>query len=180
MIAQVKSKGDKVNDCMLTHNRTHHLVQTVVIPSATYAFPLADLTPTDLAKLDRLYASICKKALGVPISTPTPMIYDNKEKAAAGMASLTKDYVKAISESLVYSLLDKGQLGVVSRTILHLQNNILGNVLRDKTANVGLRQPHSTIWRESSAACNRQTSNLVCQPTWTTLKATCYASRSRQ
>ncbi len=49
------------------------------------------------------------------------------------MAALTKDYVKAISESLVYSLLDKGQLGMVSRALLHLQNNVLGYVLCDKT-----------------------------------------------
>jgi len=164
---------------MLTHKQKLHYVQTVIIPSATYACPLAYLTPTDLAKLDRLYASICKKALGVPISTPTSMIYDDKEKAGAGMASLTKDYVKAISESLVYSLLDKGQLGMVSRTLLHLQNNIVGNVLRDKTAKVALWQAtHYHLARKLGIM--QHTSNLLCQPTWTPSKAICYASRSRQ
>ncbi len=54
--------------------------------------------------------------------------------------SVDQRYVKAISESLVYSLLDKGQLGMVSRALLHLQSNILGYVLCDKTAKVALRQ----------------------------------------
>jgi hypothetical protein len=57
VIPQVKSKGDKVTHCMLTHMQKLLFVQTVIIPSATDVFPLAYPTPTDLTNLS---ASICK------------------------------------------------------------------------------------------------------------------------
>ena len=41
---------------MLSYKQKLHFVKTVIVLAATYAFPLAYLTPADLAKLDRLYS----------------------------------------------------------------------------------------------------------------------------
>jgi len=100
----------------------------VIIPAATYAFPLAYLTPADLAKLDRLYSRICKQAMGLPTCTPTAMILEDREKGGMGMPSLEVDYSDMVTRSLTFSLLDDGQLGMVSQALLYLQNSIVGSV----------------------------------------------------
>ena len=79
-IDSVKERGLRMASCMLTYRQKLHFVRTVILPAATYAFPLAYLTPADLAKLDRLYSRICKQAMGLPICTPTAMIFEDRGK----------------------------------------------------------------------------------------------------
>ena len=70
-------------------------MRPVIVPAATYAFPLAYLTPTDLGKIDKVYAKICKQALEMLIATPTSMILEDKQKGGARMTSLIKGLCKA-------------------------------------------------------------------------------------
>ena len=84
-----------------------------------------------LAKPDRLQLQE-----GLGSTSVISNICDDKEvleKAGSVRASLCKDCLKAISEPLVYSLLDQVQQGMVICTVLHL-HNIAVNVQRDTTA----------------------------------------------
>ena len=74
-IATVKDRGLRMAGCMLSYRQKLHFVKTVIVPAATYAFPLAYLTPADLAKLDSLYSRICKQALGLPTCTTTALVW---------------------------------------------------------------------------------------------------------
>ena len=113
---------------MLSYRQKLHFVKTMILPAATYAFLLAYLTPADLAKLDRLYSRICKQAMGLPTCTPTAMIFEDRTQGGIGIPSLEVDYSDMIMRSLTYSLLDKGQLGMVSQALLYLQNSTVGSV----------------------------------------------------
>ena len=127
-IDTVKERGIRMASCMLTYRQKLHFVRTVILPAATYAFPLAYLTPADLAKLDRLYSRICKQAMGLPTCTPTAMLFEDRQKGGMGMPSLEVDYADMVTRSLTLSLLDDGQLGTVSQALLYLQNSIVGSV----------------------------------------------------
>ena len=140
MLKEVESRGDKLRDSMLSYRQSVHFIRTVIVPAATYAFPLAYLTPPDIGKLDRICARTCKRTLGVPTATPTCMVFEDKQKGGAGSTSLSKDYAKHTAESLVQALLDPGQLGFVSQALLHLQYNIVGDAMRSEQAKVALRQ----------------------------------------
>ena len=135
---EVKQRGDKLQDSMLSYKQSLHFIKTVIIPAATYVFPLAYLTQTDLGKIDRIYARICKQALGLPKATPTSMIFEDREKGGASMTSLFKVYTKLTAESLVQALLNPGQLGIV----LHLQHNTVDSVIDQTTAKTDLRKMH--------------------------------------
>ena len=88
-IDNVKERGLRMASCMLSYRQKLHFVKTVILPAATYAFPLAYLIPADLAKLDRLYSRICKQAMGLPTCTPTAMIFEDREKG--GLRPMTED-----------------------------------------------------------------------------------------
>ena len=45
---------------MLSYRQKIDFINTVIVTSATYAFPLAYPTRTDLGKLDKVYAEICR------------------------------------------------------------------------------------------------------------------------
>ncbi len=138
-IDNVKERGLRMASCMLSYRQKLHFVKTVILPAATYAFPLAYLTPADLAKLDRLYSRICKQAMGLPTCTPTAMIFEDREKGGMGMPSLEVDYSDMVTRSLTFSLLDDGQLGMESQALLYLQNSIVGSVAGNGQTKQALR-----------------------------------------
>ena len=138
-IDNVQERGLRMASCMLSYRQKLHFVKTVILPAATYAFPLAYLTPADLAKLDRLYSRICKQAMGLPTCTPTAMIFEDREKGGMGMPSLEVDYSDMVTRSLTFSLLDDGQLGMVSQALLYLQNSIVGSVAENGQTKQALR-----------------------------------------
>lgn len=111
VLKDIQQRGEKLKDNMISYRQKLNFVQTSIKPAALYAFPLAYLTHTDIGKLDKLYATVCKQSLGLPISTPTSLIYEDRLKGGAGQTSLLIDYTKAVAESLVQSLLDPGQFG---------------------------------------------------------------------
>ena len=83
----VQNKGEKLLSSMLTYRQKPDFINTVTVPSATYAFPLAYLTRIDLGKLDKVFAKVCKQALGLPSSCPTAMVLKDRHKGGAGMPS---------------------------------------------------------------------------------------------
>ena len=135
MLAEVRKRGEQ-----LSHMHSLDFIKSVIVPAATYAFPLAYLTSTDLKKLDKIYSRICKRAMEVPGSTSTCMVFEDRSKIGGRMTSLQVDYTKVVAESLVESLLDPGQWGIVSRALTHLQHGILGDAMKDKHTDKQLHQ----------------------------------------
>ena len=101
-IATVKDRGIRMAGCMLSYTQKLHFVKTVIVPAATYAFPLAYLTPADLAKLDMLHSTICKQALGLPTCTTTARVFEDRAKFGMGMPSLTVNYTNLVNPLYIH------------------------------------------------------------------------------
>ncbi len=125
--------------CMLTYRHKFHFVGTVILPAATHVFPIAYLTPADLAKLGRLYSRISEQAMGLPTCTLMAMTFENMEKSGMGKPPLEVDHADMVTRSLTLSFLDDGQLGTVSQALLYLQNSILGSVAENGQTKQALR-----------------------------------------
>ena len=176
MLNTVQNKGEKLHSSMLSYRQKNDFINTVIVPSATYAFPLAYLTRTDLRKLDKVYAKICKQALGLPSSCPTAMVFEDRNRGGAGMPSLQVEYSKMVTDWLVESLLDTGQLGIVTQALMRLQHSVISNALKDKHAKVAKRQvAHYHLARK--LAYNKQISNYACLYMTTHLPAICFAKK---
>ena len=119
-IDTVKERGIRMASCMLTYRQKLHFVRTVILPAATYAFPLA-----------------CP--MGLPTCTPTAMLFEDRQKGGMGMPSLEVDYADMVTRSLTLALLDDGQLGMVSQALLYLQNSIVGSVAENGQTKQALR-----------------------------------------
>ena len=61
-----------------------------------------------------------------------------------GMSSLKVDYSDIVTQSLAYSLLDEGQLGMVSLALLYLQNKRRGLSVRKWPDQTG-SETHKTL-----------------------------------
>ena len=68
------------------------------------------------------------------------MVLEDRNRGGAGMPSLQVEYSKMVTESLVESLLDTGQLGMVTQALMRFQHSVISNALKDKHAKVAIRQ----------------------------------------
>ena len=72
--------------------------------------------------LDSILARIAKKALGLPLSTPTAHILKDRSNARVGLMSLMVDNVQIDTAYLTKALNDAGPLG--HSTVALLQDKI--------------------------------------------------------
>ena len=140
VMREMRENGERLEDSMLRRTQKLYFIKIVIVTKASCIFPLGYLRPTDLAKLDSIYSRICKKSVGIPSSSPTALVFEDRSKAGIGMPSLQVDYTQSITEALVYALHDSGHLGIISRALLYLQNSIVGNLIQDQRAKATLRQ----------------------------------------
>ena len=88
--------------------------------------------------LDSILARIAKKALGLPMSSPTAMILKSRECAGVGVISLVVDYVQANAAYLPNALNDMGPLGQSTKALLKVEQKCIrgmptmGTELQDK------------------------------------------------
>ena len=68
--------------------------------------------------------------MGLPTCTPTSVLYENRVKGGRGMPPLEADYADKVTQSLPFSLLGEGQLGMVSQALLYLQSSIVDSVAK--------------------------------------------------
>ena len=101
VMGEMKEIGHKLDECMLSRTQKLYFIKTVIATKAAYTFPLGYLCPVDLAKLDSIYSRICKKSVGLPMSSPTALVFEDRMKAGVGMPSLQVDYTQRIMEALV-------------------------------------------------------------------------------
>ena len=105
----------------------------------TYSFPLGLLTEADMAKFNELNSRLCKNIHRLPVSAPTAVVFESKNKAGLGLTSLKVKYAQLITKNLVLHLNGKGALGVIIRAMLKLQDSITSLALKDSKGKAGTK-----------------------------------------
>jgi len=95
----------------------------------TYSVPLGIMTEADMAKLDDMNTRLQKNQWGTTLNT-TAMICEDIDKAGVGLTSLSASYAHLIAKNLILALSGKGTLGFITRSLLHLQDSVIGSALR--------------------------------------------------
>ena len=146
--AALKNKGDKLLTSNLPLKIKIEMMQKIIRPSATYAFPLAIYTKSQIDSLDCLLAQYGKRVMGLPNTFPTTAMLLPKDKGGLGLLPYHVDYKQHNITQLTRILNDTGRLGKVSRALLqHHHNRYTGSpaIQQDHThihyrLNTSLRQ----------------------------------------
>ena len=86
-----------------------------------------------------MYASICKTIYRLPKSTPTAMVLEDRGRGGMGLTSLSVTYAQAVAQHMVAALNDEGSLGMITRALLQLQNDIIGSAIEAKQNRITAR-----------------------------------------
>ena len=137
---EMRFRAEKTVNCLLACHQKVQVQETNIKPYVSYSFPLGTLTEADLGQLDAMYARICKTIYRLPLSTPTAMVLEDKNKAGMGLTSLSVTYANDITQNMLAALNDDGALGLMTRALLQLQNNIIGSAMEGKQGRIAARQ----------------------------------------
>ena len=85
-------------------------------------------TAGDINALDQCIAKLARKAWGLPSCTSTTAILARREAAGLNMESLWVPYIDRATYMLTTTLNDEGRLGVITRAMLSLQSDRLGDL----------------------------------------------------
>ena len=143
-------KGAKVLASLLSHKQILQYIQTSIRPAIVYSFALGIYSAYDIQSLDSILIRIGnngKKALGLPISTPSAMILKDKEQRR-GWTDLSNGGLRPSQYSIpLKSTQRQGTTGTVSqgntgsREGLHWKHPDLG----DRPAGQEVPQIHQTL-----------------------------------
>jgi len=70
------------------------MIQTPLKPYITYSFPLGVQTTSDIPELDAIISRTAKRALRLPMSSPTGLMLEQRGALGPGVGSLLVDYVQ--------------------------------------------------------------------------------------
>ena len=101
-----------------------------------YSLSLGIYTAYDIQILDSILARIAKKAMGLPISTPTAMMLKERKNAGVGVTSLMVDYLQVNAACMTNAFNDPGPLGKSIKALLRAEEACMGRV---STLEVGLQ-----------------------------------------
>ena len=76
--------------------------------------------------LDAVLAQAAKKALRLPLATPTGLVLQQQQQSGAEVESLLIDYAQLSIAHLTRALNDTGKLGIITRSLLQMQHEHLG------------------------------------------------------
>ena len=154
VLKEAKRKGERL---LMSHLSTKQKAQTldIVVGSCmAYSLPLGLMTPSDVSKSDAIKLNICKRMYKLPRSTPSAMIHQDRERAGLGPTSMHVMYAKLTCRYLAKALNDKGPLGFVTWPMLMLQNEIIGESLKQGPNARYLSHKHYShslvIWRAAN------------------------------
>ena len=121
------------------------MIQTSLKPHITYSFPLGIQSNEDIKELDGIISRTAKRALRLPMSTPTGLVLEQQAASGTGAQSLLVDYVQLGVAYLVRALNDEGKLGVVTKAMLKTQAARLGRLT---SSQVGAQQAKYRLMRQ--------------------------------
>ena len=128
LVDAAKDKSTAIVECDASPKQKLAMIRTCLKAYITYSFPLGIQSKDDIADLDGIVARTAKRALRLPLSTPTWLVLQENEACGAGVESLLVDYVQLGTAYLVRALNDQGKLGIVTKAMLNAQAKQLGRV----------------------------------------------------
>jgi hypothetical protein len=93
VLDKIDSKGAALRRSTAAAKHKMKIIQTVIKPMITYAFPVAPYRAMDLKRLDSKIAQMAKEAYKQCRGTPTAMIMDDVDRFGLGTTSLLVDSV---------------------------------------------------------------------------------------
>ena len=111
LVDAAKDKSTATVECDASPKQKLAMIRTCLKAYITYTFPLGIQSRDDIADLDGIVARTAKRALRLPLSTPTGLVLQEKEACGAGVESLLVDYVQLGTAYLVRALNDQTKLG---------------------------------------------------------------------
>ena len=144
LLAAAKERGAAIIESDASSKQKLAMIQTTLKPFITYSFPLGVQTPGDISDLDGVVAATAKRALKLPMSTPTGLVLEGSA-CGAGAESLMIDYVQLGAAYLIRALNDGGKLGTVTKAMLKAQASRLGRV---RSTEVGAHQGSYRLMRQ--------------------------------
>ena len=83
--------------------------------------PHTYLKNQDMYTLDAILAQSTKRALRLPLATPTGLMLQQQVASGAGVESLLVDYAQLGTLHLMRALNDVGRLGTITRSLMHMR-----------------------------------------------------------
>jgi len=140
VLEEARRKGERLLMSTLSIKQKAQALDIVIGSCMAYSMPLGLMTLSDVSKCDAIKLNICKRIYKLPRSTPSAMIHQDRERAGLGLTSMHVMYAKLTCTYLAKALNDKGPLGFVTRPVLMLQNEIIGESLKQGPSARYLRQ----------------------------------------
>ena len=135
-----KWKGKRLLMSPLSSKQKAQAIGTVIDSCMAYSMPLGLITLSDVSKCNTIKLNICKRIYKLPRSTLSAMIHQDRERAGLGLTSMHVMYAEPVCTYLAKALNDRGPSGFVSRPLLMLQNEIMGETLKQCPSARYLRQ----------------------------------------
>lgn len=126
LLEEAKRRAGKIVESDATPRQKLTWIQTCLKPYLTYSFPLTYLAKQDIYRLDAVLAQAAKRALRLPLATPTGLVLQQQRLFGAGIESLLIDYAQLGTAHLTRALNDTGKLGTITKHLMQLQHEHLG------------------------------------------------------
>jgi ribonuclease HI len=124
--AEIRRRGRKIAESLASPDQKLNMVRTLLQPFVAYSLSVMAYTPQDIAGLDALIAGVAKRCYGLKLGFPNRAILAPADRMGLGIGTIRTLYVAKAAKALVQSLNDEGRLGVVTRSMLHLQSYYAG------------------------------------------------------
>ena len=126
LLEEAKIRAGKIVESDATPRQKLTWIQTCLKPYLTYSFPLTYLAKQDIYRLDAVLAQAAKRALRLPLATPTGLVLQQQRLFGAGIESLLIDYAQLSTAHLTRALNDTGKLGTITKNLMKMQHSHLG------------------------------------------------------
>jgi len=93
LVEAAKEKSENILESNASPKQKLAMIQMTLKPYITYSFPLGIQTNSDIQELDGIISRTAKRALRLPMSTPTGLMLERQIASGAGVESLLVDYV---------------------------------------------------------------------------------------
>ena len=145
LVETARERSEAILESSASPKQKSIMIQTSLKPYITYSFPLGIQSHEDLKELDSIIFRTAKRALRLPMSTPTGLVLEQQIASGTGAQSLLVDYVQLGTAYLVRALNDEGKLGVFTKAILKAQAARLGRLT---SSQVGAQQAKYRLMRQ--------------------------------
>ena len=128
--ALVTKARKRIQALMASHaspRQIAHNIRTAIIPAVTNTLGITPCTKSDIHLLDSILSQTVKKAHGIPTYGPTAMAHEDKMSGGLGVCSIMVHYATKHAQLLTESLNDEGRQGIITRALLKLQLQLIGD-----------------------------------------------------